>query len=148
MQEEFPTALDCFRKALKLQPENIEILEAYGGFLADIGQQDEAIKVSRRHCGTLSRTCDATITSLINDEACIAPGWLRVPSRHHNLPFSVRHDALNLAGHRHGGQAPKGKSEQRLRHDAKPPFDDHRFWMGLTTPCERHPASNATHAPY
>jgi len=44
--ERYDTATECLRDALQLEPENIEVLDAYGALLAELGQIDEAVQVS------------------------------------------------------------------------------------------------------
>jgi kinesin family protein 5 len=44
--DRFEAALECFKDALQLEPENVEILDAYGALLAEVGQREEAIQVS------------------------------------------------------------------------------------------------------
>lgn len=64
MHEDFARATDCFKKALKLEPKNMEYLDAYGAFLADIGRSEEAVKVLKR------RLCLLCLVFAGSDCAC------------------------------------------------------------------------------
>ncbi|PRW32682.1 UPF0661 TPR repeat-containing -like [Chlorella sorokiniana] len=46
--ENFDQAAKSFRRALDMEPENIEYLEGYGSFLAETGQREEAVVVLQR----------------------------------------------------------------------------------------------------
>jgi kinesin family protein 5 len=43
--ERYDAALECFREALELEPENLEIIDARGALLAELGREEEAIQV-------------------------------------------------------------------------------------------------------
>eukprot|EP00878_Enallax_costatus_P016578 GHUV01017394.1.p1 GENE.GHUV01017394.1~~GHUV01017394.1.p1 ORF type:complete len:317 (+),score=108.87 GHUV01017394.1:512-1462(+) len=42
--ERYEAALDCMRDALQLEPENLEIIDAYGALLAELGRTDAALQ--------------------------------------------------------------------------------------------------------
>ena len=46
--DNYETALECFKDALQLEPENVEVLDAYGALLAEVGQREQAIEVSQQ----------------------------------------------------------------------------------------------------
>lgn len=46
--ENYDQAAKSFRRALDMEPENLEFLEGYGSFLAETGQRDEAVAVLQR----------------------------------------------------------------------------------------------------
>lgn len=43
--ERYDAAIECMRDALQLEPENVEILDAYGALLAELGSVEEAVEV-------------------------------------------------------------------------------------------------------
>ncbi|KAL4424581.1 hypothetical protein ABPG77_009165 [Micractinium sp. CCAP 211/92] len=46
--ENFELARTSFKRALDMEPENVEFLEGYGSFLAEVGPQSEAVTVLQR----------------------------------------------------------------------------------------------------
>ncbi|KAF8071059.1 SPBC16D10.01c [Scenedesmus sp. PABB004] len=46
--ERFDAALECFRDALELEPENAEIVDAHGALLAELGRTEEAVQALQR----------------------------------------------------------------------------------------------------
>lgn len=43
--DEYERALECLRDALQLEPENLELLDAHGALLAELGRTEEAVAV-------------------------------------------------------------------------------------------------------
>jgi kinesin family protein 5 len=43
--ERYDAALECLKDALELEPENLEIIDARGALLAELGREVEAIQV-------------------------------------------------------------------------------------------------------
>lgn len=43
--ERYDAALECFKDALELEPENLDIIDARGALLAELGREAEAIQV-------------------------------------------------------------------------------------------------------
>eukprot|EP00775_Hariotina_reticulata_P004798 gene4798-5048_t len=46
--ERYDAATECLRDALQLEPENVEVLDAYGALLAELGQIDEAVQALQK----------------------------------------------------------------------------------------------------
>lgn len=43
--ERYDAALECMKDALELEPENLEIIDARGALLAELGREEEAVQV-------------------------------------------------------------------------------------------------------
>lgn len=57
--DNYDAALECMRDALELEPENLEVLDAYGALLAELGSSEQAIQVGRLLFGAPFCSCTA-----------------------------------------------------------------------------------------
>jgi Tfp pilus assembly protein PilF len=55
--DNYDAALECMRDALELEPENLEVLDAYGALLAELGSSEQAIQVGRLLFGAPFCSC-------------------------------------------------------------------------------------------
>lgn len=45
--DDYDAAKDCLKEAVQLEPDNVELLDAYGALLSEVGPQSEAVQVSK-----------------------------------------------------------------------------------------------------
>jgi hypothetical protein len=57
--DNYDMAQECMRDALELEPENLEVLDAYGALLAELGSSEQAVQVGRLLFGAAYRSCTA-----------------------------------------------------------------------------------------
>lgn len=73
--ERYDAALECMRDALELEPENVEIIDAHGALLAELGRIDEALQVmnsvaSHKATDTINSCIPSPCNIIINSSNC------------------------------------------------------------------------------